>query len=94
MVEFFLPHMVFVDDPLLIALSWLQALFVVGLVLFLAAAVPLYYGRLTGKGVVTGGPYARIRHPQYLFLALSGFGLLLYWPRFIVLIFYVVMLFV
>ncbi len=44
--------------------------------------------------MVTGGPYARIRHPQYLFLALSGFGLLLYWPRFIVLIFYVVMLFV
>lgn len=92
--EFFLPHMVFVSDPLLIALSWLQALFVIGLVLFLLAAVLLYYGRMTGKGVVTFGPYSRIRHPQYLALAVSGFGLLLYWPRFIVLIFYVTMLFV
>lgn len=92
--EFFLPHMVFVSDPLLVALSYLQALFVIGLVFFLLAAVPLYYGRLTGKGVVTFGPYSRIRHPQYLSLAISGFGLLLYWPRFIVLLFYVTMLFV
>jgi protein-S-isoprenylcysteine O-methyltransferase Ste14 len=92
-VEFFLPHMVFVDDPLLIGISWLQALFVIGLVLFLLAAIPLYIGRLTGRGVVTFGPYARIRHPQYLFLAISGLGLLLYWPRFIVLLFYLFMLF-
>jgi protein-S-isoprenylcysteine O-methyltransferase Ste14 len=93
-VEFFLPHMVFVSDPLLIGISWLQATFVVGLLLFFLAAVPLYWGRLTGRGVVTFGPYARIRHPQYLSLAISGFGLLLYWPRFIVLVFYVSMLFV
>lgn len=92
--EFFLPHMVFFDDSLLNGLAYLQALFVAGLVLFLLAAVPLYLGRLTGRGVVTFGPYARLRHPQYLFLAISGFGLLLYWPRFIVLIFYVTMLFV
>jgi len=91
--EFFLPHMVFVGDPLLIGISWLQALFVVGMILFLVAAVPLYVGRLTGRGVVTFGLYARIRHPQYLFLALSGLGLLLYWPRFIVLLFYLFMLF-
>ncbi len=93
-VEFFLPHMVFVADPLLIAISYLQATFVIGLLLFLLAAIPLYYGRLTGKGVVSFGPYARLRHPQYLALAISGFGLMLYWPRFIVLIFYVTMLFV
>jgi len=92
--EFFMPHMIFVSDPFLVGLSWLQVLFVVGLLLFCAAAVPLYYGRLTGKGVVSCGFYSRIRHPQYLFLAISGFGLLLYWPRFIVLIFYVTMLFV
>lgn len=93
-VEFFLPHMVFVDDPLLVGLSYLQALFAIGLILFLLAAIPLYYGRLTGKGVVSFGPYTRIRHPQYLALAVSGFGLMLYWPRFIVLILYIVMLFV
>lgn len=93
-VEFFLPHMIFVSDPLLIAISYLQATFVIGLVLFAVAAIPLYYGRLTGRGVVSFGPYARIRHPQYLALGISGFGLMLYWPRFIVLIFYVTMLFV
>jgi protein-S-isoprenylcysteine O-methyltransferase Ste14 len=92
--EFFLPHMVFVDDPLLNTLSYLQSLFVIGLALFFLAAAPLYFGRLTGRGVVSFGPYARLRHPQYLALAISGFGLLLYWPRFIVLIFFVTMLFV
>ena len=92
--EFFLPHMVFVDNALINWLSYLQALFSVGLLLFLVAAVPLYYGRWTGKGVVSFWLYRRMRHPQYLFLAISGFGLLLYWPRFIVLIFFVMMLFV
>ncbi len=92
--EFFLPHMIFVGDPLLIGLSYLQTLFAIGMVLFLLGAIPLYYGRLFKKGVVSFGPYARIRHPQYLSLALSGFGLMLYWPRFMVLIFYVTMLFV
>ncbi len=93
-VEFFLPHMVFVDDPLLNFLSYLQSLFVLGMLLFFLAATPLYFGRLTGRGVVSFGPYARLRHPQYLALAISGFGLLLYWPRFIVLVFFVTMLFV
>lgn len=92
--EFFLPHMVFLQDPLILGLSYLQLLLVVGLVLFLTAAVPLYWGRFTGRGVVTFSFYSRVRHPQYLFLAVSGFGLLLYWPRFIILISYVTMLYV
>lgn len=92
--EFFLPHMVFLQDPFILALSYLQVLLVAGLVLFVTAAVPLYWGRFTGKGVVTFSFYAKIRHPQYLFLAISGFGLLLYWPRFIILIFFVTMLYI
>ncbi len=92
--EFFLPHMVFPDDPLIIGMSYLQAFLVIGLVLFFTAAIPLYYGRFTHKGVVQLSFYSKIRHPQYLFLAISGFGLLLYWPRFIILIMYVTMLFV
>lgn len=92
--EFFLPHMVFLQDPLILGISYLQILLVVGLVLFFTAAVPLYVGRFTGKGVVTISFYSKIRHPQYLFLAISGFGLLLYWPRFIILIFFVTMLYV
>ncbi len=92
--EFFLPHMVFPDDPLLNGISYLQVLLVIGLVLFFSAAVPLYYGRFTGRGVVQISFYAKVRHPQYLFLAISGFGLLIYWPRFIILIMYITMLFV
>ena len=92
--EFFLPHLVFPADPLIRAISLLQVLMVVGLLLFSLAAIPLYYGRFSGKGVVKGSFYGKIRHPQYLFLAVSGFGLMLYWPRFIVLIMYLTMLFV
>ena len=94
LTEFFLPHLVFPDKPLLTAISYLQVCLVLGLGLFFSAAIPLYYGRITGKGVVQRGFYARIRHPQYLFLAISGFGLLLYWPRFIILILFITMLYV
>ncbi|MCX5864654.1 MAG: hypothetical protein NTW42_06240 [Deltaproteobacteria bacterium] len=92
--EFFLPHLVFPADPLIRAISLLQVLMVVGLLFFALAAIPLYYGRFTGKGVVARSFYGKIRHPQYLFLAISGFGLMLYWPRFIILIMYITMLFV
>ncbi len=92
--EFFLPHMVFLQDPLILGISYLQVFLVIGLVLFFTAAIPLYWGRFTGKGVVTFSFYAKIRHPQYLFLDMSGFGLLLYWPRFIILISYITMLYV
>ena len=92
--EFFLPHLVFPADPLIRAISLLQVLMVVGLLFFALAAIPLYYGRFRGKGVVARSFYSKIRHPQYLFLAISGFGLMLYWPRFIILIMYLTMLFV
>lgn len=92
--EFFLPHLVFPDDPLIRGISLLQVFMVIGLLLFAMAAIPLYYGRFTGKGVVARSFYGTIRNPQYLFLAISGFGLMLYWPRFIILIMYITMLFV
>lgn len=43
--------------------------------------------------VVTGGLYAFTRHPQYVALAILGLGTLLIWPRFLVLVTYVTMLF-
>jgi len=92
--EFFLPHMVFTHDPIIVGIAYFQLLLVIGLLLFFSAAVPLYYGRFRKRGVVLFSFYAKIRHPQYLFLAISGLGLLLYWPRFIILIMYVTMLFV
>ncbi|MFP3982140.1 MAG: methyltransferase family protein [Desulfurivibrionaceae bacterium] len=92
--EFFLPHMVFPADPLIIAVSYLQLLLPIGLILFLAAAVPLYYHRFTRRGIAQGWIYSFNRHPQYLALGIAGLGLLLYWPRFIILFFYIIMLFV
>ncbi len=92
--EFFLPHMVFTRDPVIVGISYLQVLFIIGLVMFLFAAIPLYYTKIFKRHMAARGLYSYIRHPQYLALGVSGFGLLLYWPRFIILIFYVTMLFV
>ncbi len=61
---------------------------------FLIGAFQVYAAKLRRKGVVTGILYRWIRHPQYLFLAIAGLGLLLFWPRFFILILYVSMLFV
>ncbi len=95
MTEFFLPHFVFIDNPAMKFIGMLQLLtFFSGLTLFLYAAIPLYYSKFMKKGIVTKGIYYRIRHPQYLGLGIAGFGLLLYWPRFIILLTYSTMLFV
>jgi hypothetical protein len=56
--------------------------------------VPLYYAKIFRKSIQMKWLYRRVRHPQYLALAISGFGLLFYWPRFIILFFYISMLFV
>ena len=55
-------------------------------------ASQIYYAKFRKRGVVKGGFYKRIRHPQYLFLGLAGLGLLIVWPRFILLLAYINML--
>lgn len=93
--EFFLPHFVFPDSLFLRLVGTVQVLSLcAGLALFLLAAVPLYTSKFMRRGVVTRGLYRYIRHPQYLGLGIAGFGLLLYWPRFLILVTYLVMLFV
>jgi protein-S-isoprenylcysteine O-methyltransferase Ste14 len=93
LTQFFLPHFSKTESPVLNALpavAWLLVL--AGLGLFLAAAIPLYWTRLRGRGVVTGGLYGVIRHPQYAGLAVLGLGTVLVWPRFLVALAYVTML--
>jgi protein-S-isoprenylcysteine O-methyltransferase Ste14 len=63
-----------------------------GLVGFLVAALQVYYAKFRSRSVVRGGFYKLVRHPQYFFLAVAGLGLLIVWPRFILLIVYVNML--
>ncbi len=91
---FFLPH--FSESS-----SWIfnhlgdfgRFLFLGGLIFFLIAAFQIYYAKFAKKGAVTGGFYKSIRHPQYTAFSIMGFGVLLVWPRFLVLIGYVIMLF-
>jgi protein-S-isoprenylcysteine O-methyltransferase Ste14 len=84
---FFLPHLSTEVVPSVGGL-----LFLLGLVGFFLSAFQLYYGKFRRRGVVQGGFYRHIRHPQYLFLGLAGLGLLVVWPRFILLIAYINML--
>ena len=95
LAEFFLPHFVFFDNLFMKVIGVVQiTAFFTGIFLFLYAAIPLYYYKITKRGVVTGGIYKKVRHPQYLGFGMAGFGLLLYWPRFFILIIYLTMLFV
>ena len=84
---FFLPHL---STEILPSIGGL--IFLLGLVGFVLGAVQLYCAKFRRRGVVQSGFYKRIRHPQYLFLALAGLGLLIVWPRFILLIVYINML--
>jgi protein-S-isoprenylcysteine O-methyltransferase Ste14 len=84
---FFLPHL---STEILPSLG--GVVFLLGLVGFFLSALQLYYAKFRRRGVVEGGFYKRIRHPQYLFLGLAGLGLLIVWPRFILLLAYINML--
>ena len=54
---------------------------VLGLLLFLAGAVRIYVAKIRRSGLVTGGLYRFVRHPQYIALTLFGAGILLTWGR-------------
>jgi len=91
--QFFLPHLAHTQWPAFRVLSIIGALLTLGGLLgFLWCAVQLYYGKFVRKQLVSGGLYGRVRHPQYLCLAVAGAGLLLLWPRFFILVTYLLML--
>ncbi|MBT8364734.1 MAG: isoprenylcysteine carboxylmethyltransferase family protein, partial [Deltaproteobacteria bacterium] len=92
---FFLPHAVVSKSDMLNFINGFgRTLFSLGMIAFLIGAIQIYTAKIRRKGVVTGILYRWIRHPQYLFLAIAGLGLLLFWPRFFILILYVSMLFI
>jgi len=67
-------------DPHLSALHWLgDGLIVGGLILLGAGWKRLYEARRQGN-LATTGPYAHVRHPQYLAFVLIMVGFLLEWP--------------
>jgi protein-S-isoprenylcysteine O-methyltransferase Ste14 len=92
LTAFFLPHMISPPGLLLKSVRVFGSLlFVVGAAVFVICAGQVYYNKFTRKGVALGGLYSRIRHPQYLGLALTGLGLSILWPRFLVVALWAVM---
>jgi protein-S-isoprenylcysteine O-methyltransferase Ste14 len=90
--QFFLPHLA-QAGLFFRLLSYLGlVLAAAGLIGFIVCALQLYYGKFIRKRLVSGGLYGRVRHPQYLCLAVAGAGLLLLWPRFFILASYLIML--
>jgi len=92
--SFFLPHIVETSSLTLNIfkeVGWILA--ILGFMAFFIGAVQIYYYKLSKKGAVIGGIYKYIRHPQYVSLSICSFGLLLVWPRYLVLIMLITMLF-
>ncbi len=91
---FFLNHSVVTDSALL---EWQREigdyLFLLGLLGFVVSAGRVYGKKATKAGVATGSLYRFVRHPQYACFALAGWGILVSWPRFLLLGGWVTMLF-
>jgi protein-S-isoprenylcysteine O-methyltransferase Ste14 len=94
MEAFFLPHSVITTSPALEFVRWQLGTwaFSLGVLGFLFCAAQVYGAKLFRQGVVHSAIYSRIRHPQYLSLAVAAFGLLTMWPRIIILILFIGML--
>lgn len=64
----------------------LSAVFIGGGFILLANAWQVLYQAQRQHAIATTGPYARIRHPQYVGFVLIMFGFLLQWPTLITLV--------
>lgn len=93
---FFLPHLVEETRSGLLNVVTLTGLLLAcaGFIMFLVCAIQVYYAKLFKRGAVTKGFYKYIRHPQYTAFSICSFGMLLVWPRFLTLLFFVSLLFV
>lgn len=93
---FFMPHLV--EDTHSGILNIMPFVGIIlagaGFIMFLVCAAQVYYAKLFRKGAVTKGLYKYIQHPQYTAFSICSFGMLLVWPRFLTLLFFVTLLFV
>jgi len=95
MESFFLPHSVITTSSFLETMRWQVGswAFGLGLLAALICAVQVYGTKLLKHKAAQSWMYKYIRHPFYLSLAVAGFGLLTIWPRIIILVLYLGMLF-
>lgn len=88
---FFFTHMVVPPNAPLRAVRVMGSiLFLLGIAIFLICAIQVYWSKFLQRGTVVKGAYRWIRHPQYLALAIAGAGLAILWPRFIVVVLWLV----
>ena len=93
--SFFFVHLVAPPNGLLQFLRVMgSVLFVAGLAVFFVCAIQVYAGKFLKTGPALKALYSVIRHPQYLSLAVSGIGLAILWPRFLVVVLWIVMVLV
>ena len=96
LIQFFLPHVVEQTDSLPVDNLGLLGtlLLVAGLAGFALGAIQVYHAKLTGRGAVTNALYRHIRHPQYLALIIASIGMALIWPRYLVVLATVTVIFI
>jgi protein-S-isoprenylcysteine O-methyltransferase Ste14 len=96
LTSMFLPHIVVETKSALLNSRNILGIVVTiaGFFGFIVGASQVYYSKIFKKKAVTAGIYKIIRHPQYLSLMICSFGLLILWPRYIVLLSFITMLFV
>ena len=87
LISFFMPHIA--RETKSVFITWHEVIgmtfFLGGFTAFLIGAAQIYWNKLKNSGAVFGGIYHYIRHPQYLALMISSFGMVLVWPRYLVL---------
>ena len=71
----------------------LSDIFIGGGFWLLSASWPPLYRAQKENGLATSGPYARIRHPQYVAFVVVMFGFLLQWPTLLTLAMFPILVF-
>jgi len=93
--SFFFTHIVVPPNgPLKVVRVMGSVLFLLGIIVFLVCAIQVYSHKFLKRGAVLKGPYRWIRHPQYVGLSIAGLGLAILWPRFIVVVLWLLMILV
>lgn len=71
----------------------LSSIVIFGGFILLSASWKVLYAAQVAHGLALSGPYARIRHPQYVGFILIMFGFLLQWPTLVTLVMFPILVF-